>query len=102
MRRLMGFVAYNEQGAPCGMGPTQAAAVFDARQRGCQSGRLRRATAKRVREASEAISPPVPSPAVEAGPASPPDADTPSQAYFEMAKRGDFAAARRLLSAEEG
>lgn len=94
-----GYVAYNAEGQPCGMGPTRQAAIADARQRGCASGRLRRATQERVREASRNLPAPTsfPAPAAprEAGP---PPGLTPSQAYFAAVQRGDYDDAKRLLA----
>ena len=93
----LGYIAYDAAGQPFGMGPTTQAAIADARQRGCESGRLRRATLERVAEASRLLPPPRP---VETMPPPAPPATgyNPTRAYFDAVCRGDYKAAKRLLT----
>ena len=92
-----GWIAYDAKGEPRGMGPTTQAAIADARHRGCESGRLRKATRERVAEAVKLV--PKPAPAVRAEPpVALPTAEPPPSAYFSAVCSGDFATAKRLLA----
>ena len=96
-----GFVAYDDSGTPVGMGPTKEAAIAEARFRGCMSGRLKRSTLERVRDAAERI-PAAPRVTVDDDIPPPrplsPDAEPPGADYFAAAKRGDFRAASRAFA----
>ena len=99
---MTGYIAYDAEGKPRGMGPTTQAAIADARHRGLaggQGGRLRQATRERVAEAARLVPPPTAAPSVHAEPpAALPTAAHPTSAYFDAVRRGDFATAKRLLA----
>ena len=100
---MTGYIAYDAEGKPRGMGPTTQAAIADARHRGLaggQGGRLRKATRERVAEAARLVPPPTAASSVHAeSPAALPTPDEPpTSAYFSAVCRGDFATAKRLLA----
>ena len=98
-----GYVAYDAEGNPVGMGPTKESAIAEARQRGCTSGRLRAATTDRVKEAYKGLPPRArgeapQSAVVPCQPSPGAQAFCPPSDYFEAMRRGDFAAGQQILA----